>query len=237
MSAINVSSLTKSYGTHVVLNEVSFDVAKGSIFCLLGPNGAGKTTTVQILSTLIAADTGYATVAGHNVSTDPDKVRSAIGVTGQFSAVDSLLTGEENLTMMGQLHHLAPAVVHERTADLLERFDLADVAQKYVSTYSGSMKRRLDLAMSIMGDPSVILDEPTTGLDPRSRRTMWQTIKELAGSGVTIFLTTQYLEEADELADHIAVFDDGKLVAQGTSDELKRPPCRAGCGHSPHANP
>ena len=221
--AISVSDLRKSYGTHIVLDGIDLSVPKGSIFCLLGPNGAGKTTTVQILSTLIAADSGQASIAGHDLFANPAGVRARIGVTGQFSAVDGLLTGEENLAMMGELNHLSRREIRERTAELLQRFDLVDAAKKYVSTYSGGMKRRLDLAMSLVGKPSVIfLDEPTTGLDPRSRRTMWQIIRQLAAAGVTIFLTTQYLDEADELADDIAVLTDGKLVAHGSPAELKR---------------
>jgi len=221
--AISAIGLRKSFGEHVVLDGIDLDVAEGTIFALLGPNGAGKTTAVQILSTLIAADGGEARVAGHDVAADPDGVRAAIGVTGQFSAVDGLLTGRENLILMADLRHLGRAEGRRRSAGLLERFDLAEAAGKPAATYSGGMRRRLDLAMTLVGDPRVIfLDEPTTGLDPRSRHTMWKIIRDLVAAGVTIFLTTQYLEEADELADRIAVLDHGKLVAEGTAAELKR---------------
>jgi ABC-2 type transport system ATP-binding protein len=193
------------------------------VFALLGPNGAGKTTIVRILSTLIAADAGAARVAGHDVVADADGVRGAIGVTGQFSAVDELLTGEENLRLMADLHHLGRVMGAARVAELLDRFDLLDAARRPVSTYSGGMRRRLDLAMTLVGSPQVIfLDEPTTGLDPRSRRTMWESIRDLVADGVTIFLTTQYLDEADHLADRIAVLDRGRIVAEGTPEELKR---------------
>jgi len=222
-AAIVAAGLRKAFGDHVVLDGIELEVAEGSIFALLGPNGAGKTTAVQILSTLIGADGGAARVAGHDVGREADSVRAAIGVTGQFSAVDGLLTGEENLVLMADLHHLRRPEGRRRATELLARFDLVDAARKPVSTYSGGMRRRLDLAMTLVGDPRVIfLDEPTTGLDPRSRRTMWQIIRELAAGGVTIFLTTQYLDEADELADRIAVLDNGKIVAVGTAAELKR---------------
>jgi ABC-2 type transport system ATP-binding protein len=221
--AISVTGLRKSYGDKLVLDGVDLEVAEGTIFSLLGPNGAGKTTIVQILSTLISADDGVIRVAGHDVAADPDGVRAAIGVTGQYSAVDKFLTGEENLILMADLHHLGRAEGRRRAAALLERFDLADAAKKVSSTYSGGMRRRLDLAMTLVGDPRVIfLDEPTTGLDPRSRRTMWQIIRELVADGVTIFLTTQYLEEADELSDRIALLDHGRFIAEGTAEELKR---------------
>jgi ABC-2 type transport system ATP-binding protein len=191
------------------------------VVALLGPNGAGKTTLVRILSTLIAADAGEVRVGGHDVVHGADRVRGLIGVTGQFSAVDDLLTGEENLRLMADLHHLG-AAGRGRVAELLERFDLVDAAPKPAATYSGGMRRRLDLAMTLVGSPSVIfLDEPTTGLDPRSRRTMWASIRELIASGVTILLTTQYLDEADELADQIAVLDEGRIVAEGSPAELK----------------
>src|SRR6266851_2126445 len=223
MIMIETRGLRKSFGDHVVLDGIDLNVAAGTIFALLGPNGAGKTTIVQILSTLIGADAGQARVAGHNLAHEPDAVRAAIGVTGQFSAVDNLLTGEENLLLMADLHHLGRSEGKLRAAALLDRFDLAGAARKTPATYSGGMRRRLDLAMTLVGDPRVIfLDEPTTGLDPRSRHTMWQIIRDLVASGVTILLTTQYLDEADELADRIAVLDQGKLVAEGTPDELKR---------------
>src|SRR5436309_524669 len=220
---IETRGLCKSFGNHVVLDGIDLDVAEGTIFALLGPNGAGKTTMVQILSTLIGADGGQVRVAGHDLAREPEAVRAAIGVTGQFSAVDNLLTGEENLLLMADLHHLSRSEGRKRAAALLERFDLVDAAKQLPITYSGGMRRRLDLAMTLVGDPHIIfLDEPTTGLDPRSRHTMWQIIRDLASSGVTILLTTQYLEEADQLANRIAVLDQGKLVAEGTPDELKR---------------
>jgi ABC-2 type transport system ATP-binding protein len=221
--AIRATGLRKSFGDKVVLDGIDLEVPPGTVFALLGPNGAGKTTTVQILSTLIGADGGEARVAGHDVGRDPDAVRATIGVTGQFSAVDNLLTGEENLVLMADLRHLGRREGRRRAADLLDQFDLAEAARQPVATYSGGMRRRLDLAMGLVGDPRVLfLDEPTTGLDPRSRRAMWQRIRELVAGGVTIFLTTQYLEEADELADRMALLDRGALVAEGTADELKR---------------
>jgi ABC-2 type transport system ATP-binding protein len=221
--AIAVTGLRKSFGTKAVLSGIDLAVAPGTIFALLGPNGAGKTTVVRILSTLIPADGGQARVAGHDVAADPDAVRAAIGVTGQFSAVDDLLTGEENLRLMTDLHHLGRTAGRQRAAALLDRFGLAGAAKQAAATYSGGMRRRLDLAMTLTGSPQVIfLDEPTTGLDPRSRRTMWQIIRDLAAGGVTIFLTTQYLDEADQLAGQIAVLDQGVIAAQGTPDELKR---------------
>ncbi|WP_405441641.1 ATP-binding cassette domain-containing protein [Streptomyces niveus] len=223
-SAISAVGLRKSYGEKLVLGGVDLEVAEGSVFALLGPNGAGKTTVVQILSTLIGADGGRVRVAGRDLVREPDAVRSVIGVTGQFSAVDGLLSGRENLNLMADLRHLGRAAGRARTGELLERFDLVDAADVMVSAYSGGMRRRLDLAMTLVGDPRLIfLDEPTTGLDPRSRRTMWEIIRGLVTEqGVTIFLTTQYLEEADQLADRIAVLDHGKLVAEGTAQELKR---------------
>jgi ABC-2 type transport system ATP-binding protein len=217
------SGLRKSYGDQVVLDGLDLHIPEGTIFALLGPNGAGKTTAVNILSTLIRADAGEVRVAGHDLVREVDAIRAEIGVTGQFSALDELLTGEENLRLMADLNHLGRAEGRRRIAELLERFDLVDAAGKQASTYSGGMKRRLDLAMSLLGNPRIIfLDEPTTGLDPRSRRTMWDIIRELVATGVTIFLTTQYLEEADQLADRIAVLDHGRLVAEGTAAELKR---------------
>jgi ABC-2 type transport system ATP-binding protein len=221
--AIRATELRKSFGDQVVLDGIDLDVPEGTIFALLGPNGAGKTTTVQILSTLIGADGGEVRVAGHDVARDPDSVREAIGVTGQFSAVDNLLTGEENLILMADLRHLDRREGRQRAAELLERFDLVEAAKKTAATYSGGMRRRLDLAMGLVGDPRIVfLDEPTAGLDPRSRRTTWQIIRDLVAGGVTIFLTTQYLEEADQLADQIALLDHGRLVAEGTPDQLKR---------------
>ncbi|MDQ2839423.1 MAG: ATP-binding cassette domain-containing protein [Actinomycetota bacterium] len=220
---IVAAGVCKSFGEAVVLDSVDLSVAEGTIFGLLGPNGAGKTTMVRILSTLIQADAGQMRVAGHDVVADPDGVRAAIGVTGQFSAVDDLFTGEENLRLMADLNHLGRAEGRRRVAELLDAFDLVDAARKPVSTYSGGMRRRLDLAMTLAGSPRVIfLDEPTTGLDPRGRRTMWDAIRRLAAEGVTIFLTTQYLDEADQLADRIAVLDRGRIVAEGTPGELKR---------------
>ena len=223
VDGISVEGLRKSYGDKVVLDGIDLTVPAGSVFALLGPNGSGKTTTVQILSTLISADGGTASVAGHSLAEDPDGVRASIGVTGQFSAVDNLLTAQENMWLMADLHHLPKAEGRSRAADLLARFDLTDVAGKLATTFSGGMRRKLDLAMTLMGNPSVIfLDEPTTGLDPRSRRNLWEIITNLVSAGVTIFLTTQYLDEADHLADRIAVLDGGKIVAHGTADELKR---------------
>ncbi len=221
--AIVASGLCKSFGQTAVLEGVDLAVAEGTVFALLGPNGAGKTTIVRILSTLIPADAGDARVAGHDVHADPDGVRAAIGVTGQFSAVDELMTGEENLRLMADLHHLGRAAGTARVTELLERFELVDAARRPVSTYSGGMRRRLDLGMTLVGSPRVIfLDEPTTGLDPRSRHAMWDSIRALVAGGVTILLTTQYLDEADQLADRIAVLDRGRIVAEGSAEELKR---------------
>ena len=221
-TAVSVTGLRKSFGDKVVLDDIDLTVAEGTIFALLGPNGAGKTTIVHILSTLIGADGGEMSAAGHDLAAEPDAVRAAIGLTGQFSAVDNLLTGQENLILMADLHHLGRTEGRRRAAGLLERFGLADVARKPAATYSGGMRRRLDLAMTLIGDPRLIfLDEPTTGLDPRARRDVWQIIRGLAAGGVTIFLTTQYLDEADHLADRIAVLDHGRIVAEGTPGELK----------------
>ncbi|MEV4042702.1 ATP-binding cassette domain-containing protein [Streptomyces sp. NPDC049744] len=222
-AAVSAVGLRKSYGDKTVLDGIDLRIPAGSVFALLGPNGAGKTTTVQILSTLISADGGQAQVAGHDLATAPQAVRGAIGVTGQFSAVDGLITGEENMLLMADLHLLPRAEGKRITAELLERFGLTEAAKKPASTYSGGMRRRLDIAMTLVGSPRIIfLDEPTTGLDPRSRHNMWQIIRELVTGGVTVFLTTQYLTEADELADRIAVLHDGRIAAEGTAEELKR---------------
>jgi len=223
--AIAANGLRKSYGDKTVLDGIDLAVPRGTVLALLGPNGAGKTTTVNILSTLITADPGTGTVhvGGHDLTTHPQDVRATIGVTGQFSAVDALITGEENMLLMADLHHLTKTEGRRTAAALLERFDLTDAAKKPASTYSGGMKRRLDIAMTLVGNPTIIfLDEPTTGLDPRSRHTMWQIIRNLVTTGTTVLLTTQYLEEADQLADRIAVLNDGRIAAEGTPDELKR---------------
>ena len=221
--AILASGVRKVFDETTVLDGVDLTVAEGTIFALLGPNGAGKTTMIRILSTLIAPDAGQVFVAGHDVLRNPEAVRGAIGVTGQFSALDELCTGLENMRLMADLNHLGRSTGRARVSELLERFGLADAANKPVTAYSGGMRRRLDLAMTLVGDPRVIfLDEPTTGLDPGSRRMMWDSIRRLVAGGVTILLTTQYLDEADELADQIAVLDRGRIVAEGTSDELKR---------------
>ncbi len=221
--AVVATAVRKAFGETTVLDGVDLTVTEGTIFALLGPNGAGKTTMVRILSTLILADSGDVQVAGHDVVGDPGGVRASIGVTGQFSAVDELLTGKENLQLMADLNHLGRLAGRARVDELLAQFDLVDAAARQVSTYSGGMRRRLDLAMTLTGSPRVIfLDEPTTGLDPRSRHEMWDGIRNLAAAGVTILLTTQYLDEADELADRIAVLDQGRIVAEGTTEELKR---------------
>jgi ABC-2 type transport system ATP-binding protein len=207
----------------MVLDGIDLAVSAGTVFSLLGPNGAGKTTTVNVLTTLLKPDSGTVHVAGYDIETEPRAVRAVIGVTGQFAAVDDLLTGEENLQLMADLHHLRGSDAKRVVASLLERFDLTESAHKMAATYSGGMQRKLDLAMTLVTRPQLIfLDEPTTGLDPRSRRTMWDIVRELVADGVTVFLTTQYLEEADQLADKIAVLDQGHLVAEGTPDELKR---------------
>ncbi|WP_435148849.1 ATP-binding cassette domain-containing protein [Micromonospora aurantiaca (nom. illeg.)] len=221
--AISVSGLRKAYKDRSVLDGIDFEVPAGTIFSLLGPNGAGKTTTVNVLTTLLDADGGTVRVAGHDLATDARAVRAAIGVTGQFAAVDELLTGRENLQLMVDLNRRVTGDGRRIVAGLLDRFELTASADKPASTYSGGMRRKLDLAMTLVGDPKIIfLDEPTTGLDPRSRRTMWSIVRDLVADGVTVFLTTQYLEEADQLADRVAVLDRGRLVAQGTPEELKR---------------
>ncbi len=219
--AITVSELKKSYKKNAVLKGVNFTVESGTIFALLGSNGAGKTTTINILTTLIEADAGSATVSGFDVAKSSDKVRQHISLTGQFAAVDDMLTARENLELIGDLRHVKDST--QTAKDLLNKFALTDAADRLASTFSGGMRRRLDIAMSLIGNPPVIfLDEPTTGLDPEARKSMWQTIKMLAEGGTTIFLTTQYLDEADELADMIALLHEGKIVAQGTATELKR---------------
>jgi len=220
---IEITALRKSYKGTVVLDGIDLSVAAGTVTALLGPNGAGKTTTVHILSTLVRPDGGSAIVNGADVAKDPDAVRASIGLTGQFSAVDKLLTGEENLLLMARLRHLGNRRSKQRATELLEQFDLVEAARKPLSTYSGGMQRRLDLAMTLVARPSVIfLDEPTTGLDPRSRRVMWDIVRGLVAEGTTVLLTTQYLDEADELADRVAVLDGGRIVAEGTPTELKR---------------
>jgi ABC-2 type transport system ATP-binding protein len=223
LPGIATRDLRKSYGDHLVLDGIDLEVAAGTVYALLGPNGSGKTTTVKILSTLLPPDAGAVRVAGHDVVAEPDAVRAAIGVTGQFSAVDDLLTGEENLRLMADLHHLPGGRGGRRVAALLDRFDLAGAARRPTGGYSGGMRRRLDLAMTLVGDPRIIfLDEPTTGLDPRSRRDLYQVVRGLVADGATVLLTTQYLEEADALADRVALLDRGHFVAEGTPAELKR---------------
>ena len=222
-AAVRVRGLRKSYGEQVVLDAIDLDVAEGSVFALLGPNGAGKTTAIHILSTLVSPDDGEVQVGGFDVIGQPDAVRGQIGLTGQVSAVDGQFTGEENLRLMADLCHLERGEGRRRVAELLERFDLTDAAGNPAMTYSGGMRRRLDLAMTLVGKPRIIfLDEPTTGLDPRSRRVMWDIVRELVAGGVTILLTTQYLEEADRLASRVALLDHGRIVAEGTPAELKR---------------
>jgi len=219
---IEVKNLVKSYGKIEVLKGINLKVERGTMLALLGPNGAGKTTTVRILSTLLSLDGGTATVEGYDVVEDAGKVRSMIGLTGQSAAVDELLTGRENLVMMGRLYRLTPASAKARAQELLEEFDLVKAGERPAKTYSGGMRRRLDLAVSLIAVPPVLfLDEPTTGLDPRSRLAMWAIIRKLMAAGTTILLTTQYLEEADQLADRIVVIDDGKVIAEGTASELK----------------
>ncbi len=222
-AAIRVRGLRKSYGSQVVLDGIDLDVPEGTVLALLGPNGAGKTTAIHILSTLISADAGEVRIGGFDVAREPDAVRGLIGLTGQVSAVDGQFTGEENLRLMANLHHLGREDGRRRVAELLERFDLVEAAHKPAMTWSGGMRRRLDLAMTLVGEPRIIfLDEPTTGLDPRSRRVMWDIVRDLVARGVTILLTTQYLEEADRLASGIALLDGGRVVARGTPAELKR---------------
>ncbi len=222
-AAISAVGVRKSFDDLVVLDGVDLTVEHGSVFALLGPNGAGKTTMVRILATLLEPDDGEIRVAGHDVAREPDAVRDAIGVTGQFSAIDELLTGRENVTLMADLHHLARDDARRRIGELLERFELVDAADRIAVTYSGGMRRRLDLAMTLIGAPQIIfLDEPTTGLDPRSRRTVWEIVRSLASDGTAVFLTTQYLDEADELADRVAILDRGRIVAEGTAQELKQ---------------
>lgn len=219
---ITIKNLTKSFKKVDVLKGINLEVEKGTMLALLGPNGAGKTTTIRILSTLLVPDSGDVTINGFNVLKDTDAVRSSIGLTGQYAAVDELLTGRENLVMMGQLYHLSKKDSRVRADELLAEFDLVDAADRIAKTYSGGMRRRLDLALSLIATPPILfLDEPTTGLDPRSRITIWDIIKKLMAKGTTILLTTQYLDEADKLADKIAVLDHGKIIAQGTANELK----------------
>jgi ABC-2 type transport system ATP-binding protein len=220
---IKATGLKKSFKDLIVLNGIDLSVCKGEIVALLGPNGTGKTTIVRILTTLLRADSGTAIVDGFDVNKQSDAVRGSIGLTGQYAAIDEYLTGMENLVMMGQLYRLSKADSRTRASELLKRFDLEDAADRTAKNYSGGMRRRLDLAASLIASPPVIfLDEPTTGLDPRSRQTIWEIIKTLAAAGTTILLTTQYLEEADQLADRIVVIDGGKVIAEGTADELKQ---------------
>ena len=225
MKSVIVDHLVKTYrnGEVKALDDLSLDVEEGTVLGVLGPNGAGKTTTVRILATLLKPDSGSATVAGIDVIKHPDKVRELIGLSGQYAAVDETLTGWDNLVMFGRLYHLGKTASIKRAEELLERFSLTDSARRPIKTYSGGMRRRLDLAASLIVQPKVLfLDEPTTGLDPRGRQEMWEVIQELVKGGVTLLLTTQYLEEADQLADEIAVIDHGKVIARGTSDALKK---------------
>ncbi|WP_049570798.1 ATP-binding cassette domain-containing protein [Streptomyces sp. SBT349] len=220
--AIHAEGLVKTFGDVRALDGVDIDVPEGSVLGLLGPNGAGKTTAVRVLTTLLQPDSGHAEVAGVNVLTRPNEVRRLIGLSGQFAAVDEYLTGRENLQMVGQLYQLSSRDAKRRAGELLERFNLADAADRTAKTYSGGMRRRLDLAAALVVSPPVMfMDEPTTGLDPRNRQQLWEVIQELVAGGTTLLLTTQYLEEADHLADTIAVVDHGKVIARGTSDELK----------------
>ncbi|MFE6127193.1 ATP-binding cassette domain-containing protein [Streptomyces sp. NPDC056437] len=221
-AAVEATGLVKAYGKVGVLHGIDLRVEAGSVFALLGPNGAGKTTAVRILATLTTADAGHARVAGYDIVRERTQVRRSISLTGQFAAIDEKQTGEENLRMMGRLSGLSRPAATQRAAELLERFGLTDAARRRTVTYSGGMRRRLDLAAGLVGRPDVVfLDEPTTGLDPRSRAELWQVVRELSAGGATVFLTTQYLEEADRLADRIALVDGGRLVAEGTADELK----------------
>jgi ABC-2 type transport system ATP-binding protein len=220
--AVSVTKLQKSFGTLRVLQDVNFNVKRGEILALLGPNGAGKTTTVNILSTLLQPDKGKAEIIGYDVVKKGAAVRANIGLTGQFAAVDEYLTGRENVEMIGKLYHMKPADIAPRASALIEQFDLVDAADRPARTYSGGMKRRLDLAMSLVASPAVLfLDEPTTGLDPRSRLALWRMIKDLAKNGTSILLTTQYMEEAEYLADNVIVLDHGRIIAEGTVNELK----------------
>jgi ABC-2 type transport system ATP-binding protein len=220
-AAIEIAGLTKAYGDHAVLGGVDLQVRRGTVVALLGSNGAGKTTVVKILATLLRADGGTAVVDGSDVATQPARVRASISLTGQFAAVDEVLTGRENLVLIAELRHLQrPGAVAD---DLLVRFDLTGAADRRVATWSGGMRRRLDIAMSLVGDPSVlVLDEPTTGLDPQSRLEVWRTVRELAGSGTTVLLTTQHLEEAEHLADRVAILHEGRIIADGTLAELRQ---------------
>jgi ABC-2 type transport system ATP-binding protein len=224
VKSVIAENLVKTYrkGEVIALNDLSLDVEEGTVLGVLGPNGAGKTTTVRILATLLKPDSGHATVAGIDVLKNPDKVRELIGLSGQYAAVDETLTGWDNLVMFGRLYHLGRQPSIDRANELLERFELTEAARRPIKTYSGGMRRRLDLAASLIVKPKILfLDEPTTGLDPRGRQDMWLTIQELVKGGVTLLLTTQYLEEADQLADEIAVIDRGTVIARGTSDALK----------------
>ncbi|WP_019182079.1 daunorubicin resistance protein DrrA family ABC transporter ATP-binding protein [Microbacterium yannicii] len=221
-SAIVVEGLRKTFGRQVVLDGLDLEVRRGEVFALLGPNGAGKTTTINVLTTLVSPDAGSATICGIDVASEPDEIKQRISLTGQAAAVDDVLTGTENLVMLARLSGLSSRAAREKAAELLARFDLTDAAAKRVGTYSGGMRRRLDLALSFVVTPEVLfLDEPTTGLDTRSRRELWDVIRSLADAGTTVFLTTQYLEEADQLADRIAVLDDGRVVATGSAAQLK----------------